>query len=51
MLKRAFPELNGKCIFKLNSRRLSPNSVEFDMMLFNIDVSVNEPKVVTEVVL
>lgn len=51
MLKRAFPEMDGKCIFKLNPRRLSPNNVDFSIVLFNINCDVDESREVTEVVL
>lgn len=51
MLKRAFPEMTGKIIFRLFACKAGAKGIEVDMFTPNIDVGRHETKEVATVIL
>jgi len=49
MLKWAFPDLNGKCIFRMDRSVPGARSVKFDVYDFDIKVRTDPDKEVAEV--
>lgn len=49
MLKQAFPEMDGKFIFRLNSHLLGSKGIAVDMFMPNLRLLMASDKPVTEV--